>query len=44
MTAAGCEVWFYHLERSPLEQVLPLLEAAFQASAGGDDLAKAIED
>ena len=25
MTAAGCEVWFYHLERSTLDQVLPEL-------------------
>jgi len=24
-TAAPCEVWFYHLERSPLDQVLPEL-------------------
>ena len=27
MSAAPCEVWFYHLERSGLDQVLPdLLE------------------
>jgi DNA polymerase-3 subunit chi len=25
MTAAPCEVWFYHLERSTLDQVLPEL-------------------
>jgi DNA polymerase-3 subunit chi len=25
MTSAPCEVWFYHLERSSLEQVLPEL-------------------
>jgi DNA polymerase-3 subunit chi len=25
MADGGCEVWFYHLERSPLEQVLPEL-------------------
>jgi DNA polymerase-3 subunit chi len=25
MTAAACEVWFYHLERSTLDQVLPEL-------------------
>lgn len=25
MTGAGCEVWFYHLERSTLDQVLPEL-------------------
>ena len=25
MTAAPCEVWFYHLERSSLDQVLPEL-------------------
>jgi DNA polymerase-3 subunit chi len=23
MSAAPCEVWFYHLERTPLDQVLP---------------------
>jgi DNA polymerase-3 subunit chi len=27
LTAASCDIWFYHLERSPLEEVLPgLLE------------------
>ena len=23
MSTPSCEVWFYHLERSPLDQVLP---------------------
>lgn len=31
MAQSGCEVWFYHLERSSLEQVLPeLLERTLQ--------------
>lgn len=31
MADGGCEVWFYHLERSSLEQVLPeLLEKTLQ--------------
>ncbi|HYG27603.1 MAG TPA: DNA polymerase III subunit chi [Caulobacteraceae bacterium] len=31
MADGGCEVWFYHLERSSLEQVLPeLLERTLQ--------------
>ena len=25
MAAGGCEVWFYHLERSGVDQVLPEL-------------------